>query len=233
MTLSPLPDPERARVLPSATRLPAVGDERLTAAALRRRFAQPPSWTPENLADSARLNERAPRAAAVLLPLVPRPGGLQLILTRRHAGLHEHPGQISFPGGRRDSQDVHPAVTALREAHEEIGLAPQGVEVLGALPPYLTASRYLVVPVVALVPPRQRLQPQPGEVSEVFEVPLAFLMDPRHHQHRVWEPVPTAPGAAAMRREFLSMPYERGGQRYFIWGATAAMIRNLYRLLIA
>ncbi len=233
MTLLPLSDPERARVLPNAAPLPAVGDERLTAAALRQRFAQPPIWTPENLADSARLNERAPRAAAVLLPLVPRAAGLQLILTRRHAGLHEHPGQISFPGGRRDSQDVHPAVTALREAQEEIGLAPQGLEVLGSLPPYLTASRYLVVPVVALVPPHHHLQPQPGEVSEVFEVPLGFLMNPLHHQHRVWEPAPAAPGTAAMRREFLSMPYERGGQRYFIWGATAAMIRNLYRLLIA
>lgn len=232
MTLPPFADPEHARVLPAAAPLPAVGDERLTVAALRRRFAQPPTWTPEHLADGARLHDRAPRAAAVLLPLVPRGQELQLILTRRHDGLHEHPGQISFPGGRRDGQDLHPAVTALREAREEIGLVPHGVEVLGTLPAYLTASHYLVVPVVALVPP-QRLQPQPGEVSEVFEVPLAFLMNPAHHQRRLWEQPPAAPGAAVFRREFFSMPYERGGKRYFIWGATAAMIRNLYRLLIA
>lgn len=235
MSLTPIPplDPERADLLPAGTVLPAVGMEHLTADAVRARFAHPPAWHPEQAADTARLHNRPIRGAAVLVPLVQRGEGLHLILTRRHPDLPEHAGQISFPGGRRDSQDTHPVVTALREAREEIGLRPDGVEILGTLPLYLTASRYVVTPVVALVPMPEGLEPCPTEVSEVFEVPLEFLMDPAHHERRSWTPDQNHPGALGVRREFFSIPYERDSDRYFIWGATAAMIRNLYRLLIA
>lgn len=228
----PVIDPESARLLGRDAVLPAVPAESLTPSALRRRFAQPPAWQPEVFEDSVRLNDRALRAAAVLVPLVARPAGLRLLLTRRNADLHEHAGQISFPGGRRDRHDLHPAVTALREAREEIGLSPCGVELLGELPVYRTASRYAVTPVVALLSNADGLVAHAAEVSEVFEVPLDFLMDPRHHERREW--TAGRPGnPPVLRRQFLSMPYVEAGRRYVIWGATAGMIRNLYRLLIA
>lgn len=224
-------DPEDARLLGRDDALPAVPADRLAPDALRQRFAAPPLWRPELFEDALRLNALPLRAAAVLIPLVSRPQGMQVLLTRRNLDLHEHAGQISFPGGRRDRQDVHPATTALREAYEEIGLRPKGAEVLGALPLYCTASRYAVTPIVALLPHTNGVQAHPGEVSEVFEVPLSFLMDPRHHEHREWSLL--GDEAGAVRRRFLVMPYVEGDQRYVIWGATAAMLRNLYRLLIA
>lgn len=225
-------DPETARLLGRDTALPAVPAARLAPEFLRQRFASLPSWQPELFEDSLRLNNLPLRGAAVLIALAPRPHGLQVLLTRRTLALHEHAGQISFPGGRCDRQDLHPAVTALREAHEEIGLHPAGTEVLGTLPLYCTASRYAVTPVVALLEHTEGMQAHPDEVSEVFEVPLDFLMDPRHHEHREWTPE-NALQSAAVRRRFLVMPYVEGDRRYVIWGATAAMLRNLYRLLIA
>ncbi|MDE2174989.1 MAG: CoA pyrophosphatase [Betaproteobacteria bacterium] len=233
LRLTPI-DPESADLIGRDDGLPAVAPERFEPDWLRRRFASPTAWTPELFEDSLRLSSQALRGAAVLVPLVPRAEGLQVLLTRRNLHLHEHAGQISFPGGRCDRQDIHPAATALREAHEEIGLRPAGAEVLGTLPLYCTASRYAVTPVVALIPAAENLQPQPDEVSEVFEVPLAFLMNPRHHELREWRPGnDVAPNPVAVRRRFLVMPYVANGQRYVIWGATAAMLRNLYRLLVA
>lgn len=230
----PIIDPEQARLLRRDTDLPAVPQADLTPERLRRRFADPPPWQPELFEDMQHLSTLPLRTAAVLIALVPRPQGLQVVLTRRTPDLHEHAGQISFPGGRRDRHDLHPAVTALREAQEEIHLQPAGVEVLGTLPLYRTVSRYAVTPVVALLPHAAGMQPHPAEVSEVFEVPLAFLMDPRHHEHRQWAPdSQTMLPFAALRRRFLVMPYSAGTRRYVIWGATAAMLRNLYRLLIA
>ncbi|MGC9162377.1 MAG: NUDIX hydrolase [Thiomonas sp.] len=227
-------DPEDARFLGCDDTLPAVPDVDLTPERLRQRFARPPAWQPELFEDSLRLNSLPLRGAAVLVALVPRPHGVQVLLTRRTLALHEHAGQISFPGGRCDRQDLHPAATALREAHEEIGLHPAGTEVLGTLPLYCTASRYAVTPVVALLEHTEGMQAQPDEVSEVFEVPLRFLMDPRHHEHREWTPAgEDTLQSAALRRRFLVMPYVEGDRRYVIWGATAAMLRNLYRLLIA
>jgi len=227
-------DPQSARLLGRDTALPAVAAERLTPQWLRQRFARPPAWQPELFEDTLRLNDQPLRGAAVLVGLVPRPQGLHVLLTRRTLDLHEHAGQISFPGGRRDRQDLHPAVTALREAREEIGLAPRGTEVLGTLPLYRTASRYAVSPVVALLAQTQGWRAQPGEVSEIFDVPLAFLMDPRHHEHREWvSPQPDPHTGLVLRRRFLLIPYTVGDRRYVIWGATAAMLRNLYRLLIA
>ncbi len=231
---SPSIDPEAARLIGRDVALPAVAAERLTPTALRQRFTTLPAWTPELFEDTLRLNAMPLRGAAVLIGLVPRPQGVQVLLTRRTLHLHEHAGQISFPGGRCDRQDVHPATTALREAHEEIGLHPQGTEILGTLPLYCTASRYAVTPVVALLRNADGLEPHPEEVSEVFEVPLAFVMNPRHHEHREWVALQTeGANEAVMRRRFLVMPYVQGMRRYVIWGATAAMLRNLYRLLIA
>lgn len=226
-------DPDTSLLLGRDAALPAVPRDTLTLAGLRRRFASPPAWQPEVFEDSIRLNELPLRAAAVLVPIVARPEGLRLLLTTRNADLHEHAGQISFPGGRRDRHDLHPAATALREAREEIGLSPQGVELLGDLPVYRTASRYSVTPVVALLPHAEGWVAQPAEVSEVFEVPLDFLMDPAHHEQREWIAVDGETNLTVIRRRFLSIPYVEGGRRYVIWGATAAMIRNLYRLLIA
>lgn len=230
-------DPEHAPIEPAGAALPALPHARLQPAWLRARFASPPAWQPEMFRDVARDLQAAPlRDAAVLVPVVARASGPQLLLTRRNANLQTHAGQISFPGGSRDATDTDAVHTALREAHEEVGLAESAVEPLGTMPLYTTITGFAVTPVVALVDPSAALRAQPGEVDEVFEVPLGFLMDPAHHQRRSWT-MPPAPGSDALgprTRHFYAMPWEpEPGRRYFIWGATAAMIRNLYRLLIA
>ena len=157
--------------------------------------------------------------AAVLVPILARPT-LTVLLTERTANLSAHAGQIAFPGGRIDPGDDGPRAAALREAHEEIGLEAAFVTPLGYLEPYRTGTGYLITPVVAMVDPAFSLKPDPREVQDVFEVPLAFLMDEANHaiDSRVWR------GA---ERQFYAMPYE---QRY-IWGATAGIIRSLYRRL--
>nr|WP_217704172.1 CoA pyrophosphatase [Schlegelella koreensis] len=223
-------DPERLDVLGTDEHLPAVGPTRLDAAALRARFAAPPAWVPE-IQGERRFDARPPADASVLIGLVPRADGLRVLLTQRTEHLTDHPGQISFPGGRAEPEDADAVATALREAAEEIGLDAGLVEVLGCLPAYTTGTGFVVTPVVALVDPSITLSIDPFEVAEVFEVPLAFLMDPRHHRRHAVE-------VAAVRREFLSMPWEdathaEAPRRYFIWGATAAMLRNLYRFLSA
>ena len=156
---------------------------------------------------------------------------MTVLLTQRTDHLNDHPSQISFPGGRVETDDADAVATALREAREEIGLEAFEVEVLGSLPTYTTGTGFIVTPVVGLVRPGFTLQPDPFEVAEVFEVPLAWLMDPANHQRHAVE-------IAGVRREFLSIPWQgvdASGQprRYFIWGATAAMLRNLYRFLAA
>jgi 8-oxo-dGTP pyrophosphatase MutT (NUDIX family) len=175
-----------------------------------------------------RFTDRAPTRASVLVPLVQR-DEVTVLLTRRTDHLTDHPGQISFPGGRAEPQDVDAIATALREAEEEIGLHAHHVDVLGSLPHYTTGSGFVVTPVVALIDPPFTVQPDPFEVAEVFEVPLAFLMAPVHHRRHAVE-------AGGALREFFSMPWESVAepqQRYFIWGATAAMLRNFYRFLSA
>jgi len=200
---------------------PAVTLERLAPAWLRERFANRPEWSPE-LADESHRPRPDPTAASVLVPLVLREEGLTLLLTQRTAHLTDHAGQISFPGGRAEDYDESPIATALREAEEEIGLARAHVEVLGCLPDYFTGTGYRVTPVVGLVQPPFELNADPNEVAEIFEVPLAFLMDGANHQRLSVQ-------LESGRRTFYAMPYER----FFIWGATAGMLRNLFHFLRA
>jgi 8-oxo-dGTP pyrophosphatase MutT (NUDIX family) len=208
----------------SVTGEPAVTPERLTASALRARFANPPDWHPES-SDEHTMRSRtgAPTAASVLIPIVLREQGLTLMFTQRSEHLTDHGGQISFPGGRWEESDGSSIETALRETEEEVGLARRHVEVLGALPDYLTGTGYRVTPVVALVQPPFEIHADPKEVAEVFEVPLAYLMDGANHQLRAAE-FPNG-----VHRTFYAMPYER----FFIWGATAGMLRNLFHFLRA
>jgi 8-oxo-dGTP pyrophosphatase MutT (NUDIX family) len=224
--LSKLPnfDPKQAPVLGIDAHLPPVAPEALAPEALRRRFAQPPAWEPEVWSEK-RFTNRAPARAAVLVPVVMRERPM-VLLTERTAHLSTHSGQVAFPGGKQDETDVDATHTALREAHEEIGLERGWAEVIGTMPTYLTGTMFTITPVVALVQPDYRLTLNAYEVADAFEVPLDFLMDPRHHRRHAIE-------FSGARREWFSMPYEDGGKERFIWGATAAMLRNFYRFLSA
>lgn len=203
----------------------AVAPEHLHPLALRQRFASPPHWTPETLQEP-RFNQRPVTDAAVLMPIVLAADGPHLLLTQRTSHLTDHAGQISFPGGRSEPEDGSKVETALREAEEEVGLQRAHVDVLGTLPDYLTGTGYRVTPVVALVTPPFELTADPFEVEEIFQVPLAFLMDGQNHQRRQF----ALPGENGMTlRTFYAMPY----QRFFIWGATAGMLRNLFHFLRA
>ena len=235
-------EPRLAPVIGTDAHLPAIAADRLQPAALRARFAptlralagagdgEPgdgeAAWKPEFPGDDQRLSERPLRHAAVLVPLVRRPEGLTVLLTRRTDHLNDHAGQVSFPGGRTDPEDADAVATALREAREEVGLTADEIEVIGVLPTYTTVTAYEVTPIVGLLDPPRALALDPFEVAEVFEVPLAFLMDPSNHRRHAVE-------FQGIPRQFISMPWgaDAGGEPYFVWGATAAMLRNLYRFL--
>lgn len=158
--------------------------------------------------------------AAVLFPIVRRSDGFQVLLTQRTDHLKDHPGQVSFPGGRVEPADSSPIHTALREAQEEIGLAPDLPRILGYLPRYRTGTGFNVFPVVALLEPPFQLTLDSFEVAEAFEVPLDFLLNPANHQRK------TLHYRGALR-EYTAMPYGK----YFIWGATAGMILSLHKRL--
>ncbi len=222
MSNYPVFDPHQVPVTRVDVDLPSISEEALAPRAIRHRFANPPQWTPEVLTEP-RFSSRAAVAAAVLVPLVMRERPM-VLLTQRTAHLSSHSGQIAFPGGKADPEDADATATALREAHEEIGLQAADVEVLGTLPVYATGSAFFVTPVVALVQPGIVLQPNRFEVADVFEVPLAFLMNPANHRHH-------AVDWAGATRHWLSMPYQDGARERFIWGATAGMLRNFYRFL--
>jgi 8-oxo-dGTP pyrophosphatase MutT (NUDIX family) len=226
LPLSKLPnfDPRSVPVLGVDAHLPPVPDAVLHPDALRRRFLAPPQWQPETWMER-RFAEREPAQASVLVPIVMRERPT-VLLTERTTHLSTHSGQVAFPGGKRDATDRDEAHTALREAQEEIGLEPRLVEIVGRMPIYTTGSQFIITPVVGLVHPDHRLTLNAFEVADAFEVPLDFLMNPAHHRRHALE-------WAGVRREWLSMPYQDEQIERFVWGATAAMLRNFYRFLIA
>lgn len=188
---------------------------------LRERFAARRYVAPIATGDGHLFHEdRAIRPAAVLVPVVNRSDDLTVLFTRRTAHLHDHAGQISFPGGRAEPGDASPGETALRETLEEIGLEPERVEILGHLPEYTTVTGYRVTPVVGLLTPPLELRLYDFEVAEAFEVPLTFLLDPANHQRNLLI-------HEGRERHYYAMPY---GPHY-IWGATAGMLMNLYAYL--
>lgn len=157
---------------------------------------------------------RVLRPAAVLAPIVETSAGLSLLLTKRSAALKHHPGQIAFPGGKQDEGDADLIATALREAQEEIGLPQTSVEVLGTLPPHETVTSFQVTPVIGFVTASFTVNPEPGEVDEVFAVPLDHVLNPDNYliQSRRWR---------GQMRHYYVVPYGP----YYIWGATARMLR--------
>jgi 8-oxo-dGTP pyrophosphatase MutT (NUDIX family) len=161
------------------------------------------------------------RPAAVLVPVVDR-FEPTVLLTQRAAHLPQHPGQISFPGGKIEPTDETPLAAALREAQEEVGLDTRFVDPIGYLDLYMTTQGYRIVPSVARIAPDYRLTLNPSEVDEAFEVPLQYLMEPANHQKhsRDWE---------GIKRYYFAIPFE---QRQ-IWGVTAGILRNLYEKVYA
>lgn len=216
--------------------MPAVPSAHLLPDALKARFAQPPSWKPAVERETSSTS-RSPAHAAVLVPIVMRGADFSectVLLTQRANHMSTHSGQIAFPGGKVDPQDADRRATALRETHEEVGLHPRHIQVIGELPVYVTGTAFWVTPVIALVSPEFELAPNADEVQDVFEVPLAFLMNPAHHRRHAFE-------WQGAQRQWFSMPYQE--QRLtanghaapverFIWGATAAMLRNFYHFLV-
>lgn len=218
-------DPEQAPIVGRAPGAP-VPEDRLDAAWLRAVFAQPAPWQPERSDESRKPRLRAGATglvpASVLVPIVVSDGPPTVLLTERTAHLNDHAGQVSFPGGSAEPEDRDAVATALRETEEEIGLSRTHVEVIGRLPDYPTITGFNVAPIVALVQRPFALTLDAFEVAEAFEVPLAFLLDPSHHERRRIVLDDYA-------RTFTAMPFGR----HFVWGATAAMLRNLYLFLAA
>ena len=160
--------------------------------------------------------------AAVLIPLVLRKSGITLLFTRRTEALTNHPGQISFPGGHVDSKDNSPIEAALRETKEEVGIGEKHINIIGTLDVYETRTGFSVLPIVGFIYPPFDIRPDPREVAEVFEVPLSFLMDSRNHEQHTRQ-------IKGNDRKFHAILFGS----YFIWGATAGMILNLYNILNA
>lgn len=160
-----------------------------------------------------------PAAVLVAFVLGPKPG---VLLTKRTAHLKKHAGQVSFPGGRIDPTDAHPEAAALREAREEIDLRARDVRILGRLDDYVTGTGYRITPVLGLIPPGLTFQPAPAEVEAVFELPIEVLLDPQAPQR---EPHPVR----GEMRQYWVWPHDS----YFIWGATAAILKHLADKLLA
>ena len=175
--------------------------------------------TADDLEKQAEASRQPLKPAAVLL-LVVNHAEPAVVFTQRTAHLADHAGQIAFPGGRCETEDCDPETTALREAQEEIGLEPGRVQVLGRLPEYRTSTGYAVTPVVGWAEPPLAFTPDPHEVAQVFEVPLAFLLDTRNHRYE-------SAFYRGRMRHYWAMPYGE----HFIWGATAGMLVTFQRLI--
>jgi 8-oxo-dGTP pyrophosphatase MutT (NUDIX family) len=158
----------------------------------------------------------AKKDAGVLVPLIERSSGVHVVLTKRAAHLSSHPGQIAFPGGKRDAGDADISATALREAHEETGLDPSLVEILGQLPAHETVTGFNVIPTIGWISTPWEVKADPSEVAEVFEVPLSHVVTAQNFQvqSRIWR---------GQRRSYYCVPYGP----YYIWGATARILRGL------
>lgn len=239
----PEPEPVRIRTDQSESRGDPDTDPVPRPEVLRQPLsssvAQAPEDQPRSQIGSAwhvgPIDDRNPVRAAVLIALAPMPDGeLGVVLTVRSQALKKHRGQIAFPGGRVDAEDASVEAAALREADEEIALPSSSVQLIGQLPAHPTGSGYLVHPIVGLVDTGfdlHALRPAPSEVDEVFIVPMAFLMNPANHQRRLaqWQQ-----DGHHYRMPFYAMPWRGPHDReYFIWGATATMLRNFYRFLAA
>lgn len=200
-----------------------AGDLHRIAAVLHPLASVPagPAWNLDEVADL--LPASAPVPAAVLVGLVPRPEGMQVLLTRRTDALRQHAGQVSFPGGRIEAADRDAAAAAIRETGEEIGVAPALLAPLGWLDPLATVTGFTVLPLVAAIAADYRARPDPREVDEVFEVPLAFLMAEANLRRVAlqWQ------GRERSVLEFA----DRGQPRLRIWGATASILFNLRQRL--
>lgn len=186
---------------------------------LRRRFSSPRPGVGFRTATESADPSLVP--AAVLVPIIHRPESLTVLLTERTAHLRDHAGQVSFPGGRSEPTDRSPVVTALREAHEEIGLDAARVEVLGMLDEYRTGTGFAVRPVVGLVTPPLDLKLDEFEVADVFEPPLEFLLQAANFSRQPFE-------HGGVVREYWTVPW----QGRHIWGATAAMLISLREFLL-
>lgn len=208
--MTPAHDAMLARVRAALLPLQAVAGER--------------GWNHDEL-DGLLPDDGDLREAAVLVGLVPRADGWQVLLTRRTDVLRHHAGQVSFPGGRVEAGDADAVAAAVREAVEEIGLQPAQVSPLGVLPPLCTITGFRVVPVVATLDPAYVARPDPAEVDEAFEVPLGFLLEPANLAVRTLE----AGGRPRRVLEFV----DRGEPRRRIWGATAAILFNLRERIAA
>jgi 8-oxo-dGTP pyrophosphatase MutT (NUDIX family) len=221
-----IPDPQ-ATAIESIAGETAVEAHRLNLDWIKARFMAPPVWQPEITDEHPYVAAHQCQPAAVLIVLAQREQGLNVLLTRRTTHLSHHAGQISFPGGRHEAQDSDAIATALREAQEEIGLDRSKVAILGQLPQHNTVTGYRITPVVAAVSTLPELIKDSHEVAEIFEVPLNFLMNGAMHQRRsvIWQNTKHQ----TLKRTFYAMPY----QDYFIWGATAAILRNLFHFLRA
>lgn len=217
-TIQPVvPLPDLAELSPVSLQLPFI----------RQAFSQPVSWQVEPVfthyfdLDTSAYADITP--AAVLIGLVERPGGVSVLFTRRSAHLYNHAGQICFPGGRIEPDDADYVQAALRETWEEIGVEPRFIELIGSQPSFLTSTRYTMKPVLGVLRPGYTLVSDHSEVAEIFEVPLAELLSPAMHRLHEIRPQEGLP------RHFFSISWGD----YFIWGATAALIRNLYHYLAA
>lgn len=207
--------------------LPELAAATLQLPFIRRAFSLSVPWQVEPVftqffdLDTTGRSDITP--AAVFIPLVERAEGLGVLFTRRSAHLYNHAGQICFPGGRIESTDADYVQAALRETWEEVGVEPRFVELLGSQPSFLTSTRYTMKPVIGVLRPGYTLTPDRSEVEEIFEVPLSSLLNPGLHRLHEIRPKDGPP------RHFFSVSWGE----YFVWGATAALIRNLYHYLAA